>query len=161
MNPQTGNCIIPSKDIPSANIGNLRDKGTQIFYYNMGEGQEPIIASSGNLNAENNGKLPKKYMQDGYTVYAYNYNNDVDTTNYDRYDIPPFSYVYNRINNSSDEKNNLMENVIIKGNEIDFNNIGWSQYKAGIVKGPSICKIKDWIVTNQIYWDGLTNYNKC
>lgn len=38
---------------------------------------------------------------------------------------------------------------------IDFNNSGWS------ATGSSICKQKLWANSNNVMWDGISNYNGC
>jgi len=38
---------------------------------------------------------------------------------------------------------------------IDFNNSGWS------ATGSSICKQKMWANSNNVTWDGVSNYNAC
>jgi hypothetical protein len=40
--------------------------------------------------------------------------------------------------------------------QIDFTNTGWSEGGAS-----SVCKQKTWANSNNIVWDGITNYNKC
>jgi len=145
VNPETGNCIIPSKDISNANLGNLANdgKGTPIYIYNYGKRAETSTLT----NNDDNKGIP--YKENGYTVYAYN-------DKPPKYDIPPFAY-YSMARNTVEEQDKLMLNVI-KRNEINFNSPLWSQYDGG---GSSICKIKDWIEENNISWDGLNSYNEC
>jgi hypothetical protein len=40
--------------------------------------------------------------------------------------------------------------------QIDFTHVGWSEGGAS-----SVCKQKTWANSNNIVWDGITNYNKC
>jgi len=41
---------------------------------------------------------------------------------------------------------------------IDFTNPGWASYQG--VTDP-VCGKKKWATAAKIYWDGVTNYNKC
>jgi len=160
INPENGNCIIPSKDDPKANLGNLanKNKGTPIYVYNF-EGN--LLTSSVKIIDTENGPVKgMPYKKDGYTVYAYNLNSEPAS-----YDIPVGYYKlptnYNKLSEADKlkaQQNNLFKPIIEKGNEINFNKIEWSAHDEG---GASICQIKKWANKNNIVWDGLDSYNQC
>ena len=149
VNPDTVNCIIPSEDIKNANIGLLKDKGTPIYIYNFGT--DYLSLSTFKSYTDGNGKKVKgtPYKKNGYQVYAYNLdpnNNEI-----------PIGY-YTMDDNEPESRVKLFENIMLNGNEINFNDSKWSAYDGG---GSSICNIKDWINKTQISWDGINKNSKC
>ena len=151
MNPVTGNCIIPSADKKQANVGNLH--GTPIYIYNFGN-QMALASFPAYIDGDSTLVKGTPYIQDGYQVYAYNYNYESNSA---KYEIPSFAY-YTMINNSAEEQENLLKNIMFSGNEINFNSPLWSQYDDG---GSSICQIKNWADNHNISWDGLSQFHKC
>uniref|UniRef100_A0A6C0HZZ9 Uncharacterized protein n=1 Tax=viral metagenome TaxID=1070528 RepID=A0A6C0HZZ9_9ZZZZ len=154
VNPTTGNCIIPSEDIKNANIGNLRNKGTPIYIYNFGK--DAMSLSALPEYAESDGKTSKTikgtpYKEFGTQVYAYNLDPDKN-----KYNIPVGYYTVS--DTSLESKEELFENIMYNGNEINFNDSKWSAYDGG---GSSLCNIKDWINKTQISWDGMNTNSKC
>jgi hypothetical protein len=149
VNPDTGNCIIPSEDIKNANIGHLKDKGTPIYIYNFGN--DYLSLSTFKSYIDGNGKKVKgtPYKKNGYQVYAYN----LDPNNNE---IPIGYYTMN--DNQPESRVKLFENIMLNGNEINFNDSKWTAYDGG---GSSICNIKDWINKTQISWDGMNKNSKC
>jgi hypothetical protein len=45
--------------------------------------------------------------------------------------------------------------INVAKNTISFNSDGWTGASSGI------CSKKTWAATNNIFWDGVSNYNKC
>lgn len=146
INVSNGNCIIPSEDNPNSNLGNLRGKGSPIYLYNFNNVRYKSILSSFN-DGDGNVVYGTPYISNtqGYKTYAYNlnpnpYSNDIPVGYYDG------------------SHNQILNNIISKGNEINFNDPAWLTYNGG---GGSICNIKSWVNKNNIVWDGLGNYNNC
>jgi hypothetical protein len=40
-------------------------------------------------------------------------------------------------------------------NKVDFTSLEWAKY------GSTLCANRKWAITNNIYWEGVTNYNDC
>lgn len=145
INKKNGNCIIPSEDISGANIGWLKNTGKPYYIYND---HNTIQLST---NPIKGGNYYTPYKDNNYKIYSYSKNPEK---------IP--GYIDVSLNVPVDKK--LMKNVnnmkldMITGNEINFNDIAWLKYDIGNSK---ICNIKKWLNTNNILWDGITNYNRC
>jgi hypothetical protein len=145
INPDNGNCKIPSEDMPNANIGNL--KGKPYYLYN----NNSFIDLSLNSSATN--AIPyTPYEDENYHVYSYS---ELKIPGY----IDLSMNLDQRYVSVSNSINIMKDNDLTKGNEIDFNdNIAWINYDKGY---SSICNIKKWVNSKNIVWDGIHNYNKC
>ena len=147
INTENGNCIIPSEDMPYANIGSLKGKGKSYYIYNN-KNQIDFTTKSDNANS----MLYTPYENKNYKVYSYS---DLNIPGYIDLSIVkslPYVSVSNSINIMKDK------NMAV-GNEINFNdNMKWLNHDKG---NSSICNIKKWINSQNIIWDGLHNYNKC
>jgi len=149
VNPNTGNCIIPSEDKPNANLGNLKDRGTQMYIYNLANSDGTNNIHMSTLSTSS-GKIGTPYKINNYQVYAYNLNSDPA-----HYDIPAGYYTMPKKTNDSTY---ILNKIVNNGNEINFNDPSWMNYDG---YGSSICQIKKWVSKNNIVWDGIDSYNQC
>lgn len=134
-----GKCIIPSKNAPNANLGNLRNYG------------EVVIANrfpKTTIYTKSSAPIPESYENiyriNGYPVYVYN-------TDYRGYEIPAG---YPKMQ-SGDDVNVFLSKIVENGNAIDFKDPAWAQSSS------RICDIKKWVNRNNIVWDGIQQYNQC
>ena len=158
INTTNGNCIIPSEDIPNANIGNLKGKGK--FYYIYNDNNKISLStdsSNRSIHTSNPSATPGIITGIPYTPY--------DDENYKVYsyrDLKIPGYIDVSLNVPKGKKftkNVNIQKLDMSGNEINFNDsIAWSKYEVG---NPSICNIKTWANSQNIVWDGIHNYNKC
>lgn len=159
INEKNGNCIIPSEDIPHANIGNLKGTGKPYFIYNdnntLDITTDPTETSIYRLNSS---ATPGTLKGIPYTPYD---DNNYKVYSYSSLNIPGYidaSITVPKNKRFSQNVNN-MKLDIMKGNEINFNdNNAWLTYEKGT---PSICNIKNWLNSQNIEWDGMRNYGKC
>lgn len=141
---ENGNCLIPSPDIPGANVGDLGKKKIILYKYTfLDNGKlQNIISNLPTWNdISGNSIAGKTYKNDQkIQVYAYDLSGDLPTSIYNP--LLQDEYTYSEAPNS-----------------IDFTSPYWTKYN----NSPSsrICNIKKWLNKHNIQWDGLSQYNRC
>jgi hypothetical protein len=171
VNPTNGNCIIPSADIPNANLGTIKGNGYPVYYYNFADKQnkkDNIYTVYKTYNYRDRNINGIKYNdKNGYQLYVYNYDNNDDVP-YGYYQLdssstiltllppPPKDKPYSSEELTLVAKEKHIQQIIDNGNEINFNDPQWSKYNK---TGSRICNVKKWINDKNIVWDGLSNSN--
>jgi hypothetical protein len=151
INPETGNCIIPNRDVSGANLGTLINSAAlPIYEYKFENGK--TVYSINNVRYSPSGKayngVPYISPITGQGVYYY------PPSPFDSSD--PFVAGYPLTFDPTDPKS------IEKANEVDFTK--WSVGKYGNYMTSSnisgdICAVKSWVNSHNIAWDGVNNYN--
>jgi hypothetical protein len=136
-----GKCLIPSADIPNANIGTLR-------YYKY-----PIYK----FKLKNDDDIIDKFIYlpeidfNGNTIYGEIYKDKSNHVLY-HYDISGM-IPQNAYKNAYNKEKDLEVPIAI-----DFYSDDWTRFQ-GV--NSRTCQVQNWIKKFNIQWDGLTQYNQC
>ena len=141
-----GKCIIPSADLPNANIGRLIDKKFPLYEYKYIENGEIKFGHNTAKTVQKQDNPNEVYDtweykdRQGNRVYGYDI---VDKEVKKNSLVPPESF-------DPDNKDWPIT--------IDFFSDDWNYFN-GV--NSRVCQIKKWAQKNRIAWDGLENYNQC
>ena len=152
INPETGNCIIPNRDVSGANLGSLMNS-TALPIYEYIFDDKPMY-STNNVNVSIQGVayegVPYISPITGQGVYYYP-PNPFDSSD-------PFFAGYPRTFDTTNTTN------IQQMNEVDFTQWSVGKYDKYMTTTPvqnsgDICAVKAWANAHNIAWDGVNNYN--
>lgn len=157
INPETGNCIIPNRDVSGANLGSLINSPALPIYEftfdekTVDEKTKTTVYSIHNVAYSATGiaynGVPYISPVTGQSVYYYP-PNPFDSSD-------PFIAGYPK---TFDPEN------IETMNEVDFTQWSVGKYGKYMTTQPSqisgdICAVKAWVNAHNIAWDGVSNYN--